>query len=98
MNERRRPPRRGRGPRPQNRPPSDAPAGEENPYRDASETARPAGGPAENGMPPAASEPRPAPAVRTEVESEGPSGPREDTRPDARPEPRFDGREIRQNG
>ena len=33
MNERRRPPRRGRGPRPQNRPPLD-PSGEPSPYRD----------------------------------------------------------------
>ena len=98
MNERRRPPRRGRGPRPQNRPPSDAPGGEDNPYRDASDTVTPAGSGSENGSIPAApSEPRPAPAVRTEVGSEGAVS-REEARPEPRPEPRFDGRESRPNG
>src|SRR5688500_6323593 len=36
MNDRRRPPRRGRGPRPHNRPPTDLPPDEDNPYRDES--------------------------------------------------------------
>ena len=38
MNERRRPPRRGRGPRPFGRPPTDL-SGETNPYRDVPDVA-----------------------------------------------------------
>jgi transcription termination factor Rho len=68
MNERRRPPRRGRGPRPSDRSTSDIP-GEDNPYRE---------GPVEALDAPVVERParpaRPARAVDTPVASESPAG------------------------
>jgi transcription termination factor Rho len=90
MNERRRPPRRGRGPRP-HRPPSDA-TGEPNPYRDAPESDAPAAVERENGVPPT----RPAldvndPAPTAEDRAEPRVEVRGDAAPEGRAEPRPDG-------